>query len=163
MVAVVSARNRATVGDSCRFSSSPWSERGRRRRGGRSRIVDTADDDDDDDLLHARDQISNPYEDIDDVDALMNRMDGSVAPAQPIAPTVSPATVGATCSICGKSFKYVYNLKRHMKIIHLGIRRYKCLFCSERYGQPIQLQRHLVRVHNVTEDVSVHARLPTNN
>jgi uncharacterized Zn-finger protein len=49
-----------------------------------------------------------------------------------------------TCEYCSKTFS-VNNIKRHVKIVHMGERPFPCPWdgCSSAFGQKVQLQVHI--------------------
>jgi len=50
------------------------------------------------------------------------------------------------CSSCDKSFSQKIGLKRHIEIVHMGI-KYKCSFCKADFVQLEKLKSHTKRVH----------------
>lgn len=52
------------------------------------------------------------------------------------------------CSDCKKIFSSRCNLKRHVNVVHLGIKKYSCLKCFKKFGQQRQLMHHLATIHN---------------
>lgn len=46
------------------------------------------------------------------------------------------------CHVCSKTFKKVYNLKRHIKL-HTGTKEFVCAVCSYEFIQKSDLIRHL--------------------
>lgn len=51
------------------------------------------------------------------------------------------------CPNCEKSFAYMGNLKRHIKMHHGEYRPFKCELCTKRFWGSDSLQQHFKRVH----------------
>ncbi len=49
-----------------------------------------------------------------------------------------------SCSLCGKSFSHLQNLKAHQKI-HTGVREYMCFQCEKTFITA----KDLMRIHTV--------------
>lgn len=52
------------------------------------------------------------------------------------------------CSHCDKSFAYMGNLKRHIKMHHGEYRPFKCSLCVKRFWGNDSLEQHVKRVHS---------------
>ncbi|XP_061173733.1 zinc finger protein 62 homolog isoform X1 [Saccostrea echinata] len=78
-----------------------------------------------------------------------SKTDDSPEPSSP-----QPATQGGPeqgsypCSHCEKSFAYMGNLKRHIKMHHGEYRPYKCHLCIKRFWGNDSLEQHVKRVHS---------------
>ena len=53
------------------------------------------------------------------------------------------------CVICGKSFSFKKNLRRHINIVHEGKRDYKCDVCGKCYSEFRGLKYHIKNVHDI--------------
>ena len=51
------------------------------------------------------------------------------------------------CAFCGKMYQTEIEVKRHVRI-HIYIKPYSCIHCSDRFMQYRQLKRHLLESHN---------------
>ena len=51
------------------------------------------------------------------------------------------------CELCRKSFSTADNLKKHILIIHEGLKDYKCESCSKLFSQAGDLKRHIHIIH----------------
>lgn len=51
------------------------------------------------------------------------------------------------CNQCEKSYKNRYNLQRHIKHTHEGL-KYKCELCQKMFSEPANLKRHIMCVHD---------------
>lgn len=49
-----------------------------------------------------------------------------------------------TCELCGVEFTRQPNLKRHMKVVHQGIRKYACEHCGKTFGKAETLKYHVM-------------------
>ena len=65
----------------------------------------------------------------------------------PILPS-GPEQGSYPCPNCEKSFAYVGNLKRHIKMHHGEYRPYKCHMCIKRFWGNDSLEQHIKRVHS---------------
>lgn len=67
------------------------------------------------------------------------------------------------CQACGDCFKWKGNLKRHMQLMHLGIRPWSCHVCQARFGTKSNMRVHLMthskEVTGGTGNVGVLARI----
>ncbi|TGZ62538.1 hypothetical protein CRM22_007384 [Opisthorchis felineus] len=52
-----------------------------------------------------------------------------------------------TCDICGKSFSWLSNLRRHA-VVHTNLRNYKCEFCSKSFKLHASLKGHKTVAHS---------------
>ncbi|KAK3599066.1 hypothetical protein CHS0354_024392 [Potamilus streckersoni] len=59
------------------------------------------------------------------------------------------------CKICGHKFSRRGNLMGHYKV-HSGIRQFVCPLCQKSFTRKSNLRVHLVKIHNMTEEVSAH-------
>ncbi|XP_028133387.1 zinc finger protein 226-like [Diabrotica virgifera virgifera] len=50
------------------------------------------------------------------------------------------------CKICLKRFQRISSLRRHDKIVHKGIKPFKCEICNKEFATPLRKQEHL-RIH----------------
>ena len=48
---------------------------------------------------------------------------------------------------CGKKFGLLGNLKRHIKVVHEGIKDHQCQFCDKKFSQSGYLKKHVKRIH----------------
>ncbi|XP_063055895.1 zinc finger protein 62 homolog [Engraulis encrasicolus] len=64
-----------------------------------------------------------------------------------------------SCHVCGKAYSSVYSLKVHQRV-HTGERPYQCSICEERFRNPVPLQTHRRKVHNIDSNNS-HQRVHT--
>ena len=46
------------------------------------------------------------------------------------------------CSLCHKTFKQMCTVLRHVRCVHLGIRKYSCSFCGQAFGAKCGRDRH---------------------
>jgi len=53
---------------------------------------------------------------------------------------------------CGKKFTEKNKCKKHVEIVHLGIRIFLCEICSKAFGKKSQLDRHIYSLHTEIED-----------
>ncbi|KAF9802706.1 hypothetical protein IEO21_09841 [Rhodonia placenta] len=75
----------------------------------------------------------------------------SRAPAV-IATTPDETTDGPIkCKVCGKKFSHRQNLNRHVRITHLGARKWDCVICSTKNSRHDALKRHLNNIHNLSD------------
>ena len=51
------------------------------------------------------------------------------------------------CTDCSKKFKRKYDLIRHNKTVHLGVRNHPCDVCGKRFGDTKDMVRHRNAVH----------------
>ena len=51
------------------------------------------------------------------------------------------------CTICGKNFSHIYNLKFHKNTVHLAIQNCKCSLCNKAFGGKSNLLRHTRNIH----------------
>ena len=51
------------------------------------------------------------------------------------------------CNQCDKSFTTRNYLKKHIKIIHDGIKKWKCEYCPKAFSERNNLRRHVERLH----------------
>ena len=51
------------------------------------------------------------------------------------------------CNLCDKSFTTRNYLKKHIKIIHDGIKKWKCEYCPKAFSERNNLRRHVERLH----------------
>ena len=51
------------------------------------------------------------------------------------------------CSLCDKAFLHKYNIKRHMKLVHDGVKPFDCEYCGKSFGTKEILNRHIKKVH----------------
>lgn len=49
-----------------------------------------------------------------------------------------------TCKVCQVEFTQQANLKRHMKVVHQGIRKYECEHCGKSFGKAETLKYHVM-------------------
>lgn len=55
-----------------------------------------------------------------------------------------------TCDLCGVSTKLKEYIAKHMKTVHMKIKKFKCIHCEEReYSTQMGLNSHLYRYHEV--------------
>lgn len=75
-----------------------------------------------------------------------------VSNSQPSSPQpntqVGPEQGSYPCSHCDKSFAYMGNLKRHIKMHHGEYRPFKCSLCVKRFWGNDSLEQHVKRVHS---------------
>ena len=62
-------------------------------------------------------------------------------------PKVSSKAKEVICDLCGKSFSFQANLKRHIIVFHEGKKDYKCDACGKAFGEKNDLKRHVSAVH----------------
>lgn len=53
------------------------------------------------------------------------------------------------CEHCDYSCKKGSHMKRHVLVVHLGIRRYHCKHCNRRYADHGGLKQHLITTHRI--------------
>ena len=51
------------------------------------------------------------------------------------------------CDCCGKSFTRASSLKRHVKIVHEGIKDHECNHCGKSFSQARYLKTHVKSIH----------------
>ena len=49
------------------------------------------------------------------------------------------------CDKCGKSFRFLSNLRKHKE--NEGQRKYKCNECGKSFGQAVNLRKHIKVAH----------------
>ena len=52
------------------------------------------------------------------------------------------------CCYCGEKRSSTSATMRHIDTVHKGIKRFKCDYCSNAYGQSHELKKHLQICHN---------------
>eukprot|EP00188_Purpureofilum_apyrenoidigerum_P003361 Plantae.Rhodophyta-Purpureofilum_apyrenoidigerum.ctg349.p1 GENE.Plantae.Rhodophyta-Purpureofilum_apyrenoidigerum.ctg349~~Plantae.Rhodophyta-Purpureofilum_apyrenoidigerum.ctg349.p1 ORF type:complete len:428 (-),score=59.34 Plantae.Rhodophyta-Purpureofilum_apyrenoidigerum.ctg349:567-1850(-) len=62
------------------------------------------------------------------------------------------ATSPVVCSTCGSTFKRVYELKRHIASVHIGVKQHKCPHCGKEFFQISHLKIHVRSVHEKIRD-----------
>ena len=50
------------------------------------------------------------------------------------------------CEYCGKSLK-THTLANHIRLVHEGVKPYKCDKCEKSFGKRINLRKHVEQVH----------------
>ena len=71
-----------------------------------------------------------------------------VSRVQPILTLSSLCLQSAqTCHICNRQFGRKDHLKRHFRMVHLGMRDSECQYCGKRFGQKSTLDEHVLRLH----------------
>lgn len=53
-----------------------------------------------------------------------------------------------SCDFCGQTYVHAAKLERHIKVLHLGIKKeliWTCKFCSKVYSRSQELQIHISR------------------
>ncbi|ESO04607.1 hypothetical protein HELRODRAFT_144436, partial [Helobdella robusta] len=58
-----------------------------------------------------------------------------------------------SCELCKHVFTSKGNLKRHLTVVHQGVRSYSCSYCHKLFGQKVSLQWHCLSVHKSDEDL----------
>ena len=58
---------------------------------------------------------------------------------------------GLSCGICGSTFARKDSLRKHLEIIHSGLKPFKCFHCDYKAGKKGQVKSHCVRRHEMTE------------
>uniref|UniRef100_A0A0X3PXB0 Zinc finger protein 596 n=1 Tax=Schistocephalus solidus TaxID=70667 RepID=A0A0X3PXB0_SCHSO len=58
-----------------------------------------------------------------------------------------PYSRGFMCEICGKSFCNMASVKRHVDIIHKGLRKHFCEICGQGFSQEEDLKNHIDDAH----------------
>ncbi|KAJ8905578.1 hypothetical protein NDN08_002085 [Rhodosorus marinus] len=65
----------------------------------------------------------------------------------------------ASCPICEKVFFRKYEMMRHVRATHLGMRPFHCDRCSSSFSRKAHLQLHLLKIHHV-DDQPIPNRVP---
>jgi uncharacterized Zn-finger protein len=52
---------------------------------------------------------------------------------------------------CGKDFYNKWTLKKHVREVHLKLKKWKCDICDEAFVRNNHLQKHLEKVHRKAE------------
>ena len=51
------------------------------------------------------------------------------------------------CDLCDKAFSQLSNVKAHIKSVHEGIKNHKCDFCEKAFSEHGTLKRHISSFH----------------
>ena len=60
---------------------------------------------------------------------------------------VKTKTENMTCDQCNETFVTPRYLKKHIELVHEGVKRYKCDDCGKMFGQMGNMKLHISRVH----------------
>ena len=52
-----------------------------------------------------------------------------------------------TCEICNSEFKDRSNLKKHILVVHEGIKPFECSLCGSCFSQKSKMKKHIAAVH----------------
>ena len=60
------------------------------------------------------------------------------------------------CQICEQKFSHSGKLQKHVKIIHEGIKDYQCHICDKKFGRSGYLKTHIKVFHEGIKDYQCH-------
>lgn len=49
------------------------------------------------------------------------------------------------CELCSQVFTREANLKRHVRVVHCGVKAYKCPYCDQSFGKAETRKHHVAR------------------
>lgn len=54
------------------------------------------------------------------------------------------------CEICGRSYDRRYDVKMHILVVHVGVRKFNCANCSSKFSRKPDFLRHTRKYHSNT-------------
>ena len=58
------------------------------------------------------------------------------------------------CDICGKLFRWNHDVKRHMKVVHMGLKQFECVICGKKFVDKAALNIHIETNHEQSSSFS---------
>ena len=56
------------------------------------------------------------------------------------------------CEMCKYVTDKISHMRRHIAVVHMGVKRYPCKLCNNKYSSASPLRMHMKTVHNIVRD-----------